>query len=195
MMLGKLRKAFAHLVDGGGAWLGKIPVCIKLLVVFLICSVLAGFSLSLFIFLFAGIQSFFFGWAWNDFWPAVSAVASCAAFCVALLALRSWRQQEKEKRILAWKSSILEYTYTLPYLDDKLSWPKDKIMIETIAGKFYDCIKCYMLMVEYIPEEKMERYKLIWTGLHDAHQAYCMNGGSGSDTKKVFIDAYLEKYL
>lgn len=97
--------------------------------------------------------------------------------------------------VLQWKADLVDYTYTLPYLDEYLVWPNDKDHIDRIAGKFYGCIKSYMLMIEYVEPEKLEFYKLIWTNVHAAHDAYVMKGGAKAATSEVFVNAYLNKFL
>lgn len=97
--------------------------------------------------------------------------------------------------VLQWKSDLVEYTYTLPYLKEQLLWPDDKEMIDKIAGKFYECVKSYMLMVEYVEPEKEEFYKLIWSGVHHAHDAYSMRRGTREAVKEVFVQAYLKKFI
>lgn len=132
---------------------------------------------------------------WGSLGDWVAGISGLFTFCVAFIAMNAWRVQERQRLVLQWKADLVDYTYTLPYLGEYLFWPRDKDDIDRIAGKFYGCIKSYMLMIEYVEAEKMEFYKLIWSQVHAAHDAYSMKGQAKSETNAVFVQAYLNKFL
>lgn len=125
----------------------------------------------------------------------MAGVSALLTFVAACVAMNAWRIQERQRLVLQWKADLLDYTYTLPYLKERLVWPDDKEMIDTIAGKFYRCIKSYMLMVEYVEPKKEEFYKAIWSEVHQAHDSYSMKRGTRTDVKDVFVKAYLKKFI
>ncbi len=136
------------------------------------------------------------GWAaFSALATAIAALSSLGTCFIALLALRSWKTQERERLTLLWKADILEYMYTLPYLKAHLTYPADSDMIGQIAGKFYNCIKSYMLMREYVPPKKFIFYQQWWDRLCNAHTDYCVHGKSKEMTSEVFASVYLQKFL
>ncbi|WP_336352975.1 hypothetical protein [Pseudomonas atacamensis] len=132
---------------------------------------------------------------WGSLGDWVAGVSALLTFLVACIAMNAWRVQERQRLILQWKADLVDYAWTLPYIKENLQWPADKDLIDKIAGKFYDCIKSYLLMIEYVEPEKQDYYKLIWSQVHDAHDAYIMKGATRTATKAAFVAAYLNKFL
>ncbi|WP_127650547.1 hypothetical protein [Pseudomonas koreensis] len=132
---------------------------------------------------------------WGSLGDWLAGVSALLTFIAACVAMNAWRIQERQRLVLQWKADLLDYTYTLPYLSEQLIWPRDKDHIDRIAGKFYVCIRSYMLMIEYVKPDRLEFYKRIWSQVHAAHDAYSMKGQSRAATNEVFVQAYLNKFL
>lgn len=132
---------------------------------------------------------------WGSLADWIAGVSAFFTFVVALKAMSVWRVQERQRLILQWKASLVDYTWTLPYVKEQLSWPDDKADIERMAGKFYECITRYFLMIEYLEPDQKESYKLIWSQAYHAHSGFITKGATKEDTKKAFVAVYSKQLL
>lgn len=132
---------------------------------------------------------------WGSLGDWVAGVAALLTFFVACIAMNAWRAQERQRLLLQWKADLVEYTNFLPYLKDTLSWPEDEKLVAQAAGKFYGCVKSYLLMIECVEPNRKEYYEAIWLEVCDAHNGYAVDGATRAETKEVFVKAYLNKFL
>ncbi|WP_312387716.1 hypothetical protein [Pseudomonas sp.] len=132
---------------------------------------------------------------WGSMGDWLAGLSALLTFVVACIAMNVWRIQERQRLVLQWKADLVDYTWTLPHLEDELIWPKDRDCIARISDRFYGCIRSYSLMIEYVKPDKHEFYEGIWDLVEAAHTAYIGGKATRHDTRKVFVEAYLNKFL
>lgn len=127
---------------------------------------------------------------WGSLGDWVAGISALLTFVVACVAMNAWRMQERQRLTLQWKADLVDYRNTLPYLKEVLTWPEDELHVQKAAGKFYECVKSYLLMIECVDQEKKGFYENLWVQFVEAHNAYVLNGAPRSHTAKVFEKVY-----
>jgi len=127
---------------------------------------------------------------------AITAVTGVLTLLVAWAALFSWRRQERQKAILAWKADLVDYAYGFPNLPVIWGYQTHKDEVDQAAERFYRCVKSYMVMRELVSRKRMKAYERIWRQAHFVHEKCTFEGQmTCAIARDLLSQAYLNDFL
>lgn len=138
-------------------------------------------------------------------WTIVSAIATCGAAIatafaaiVAIVAMRSWRVQEKHKAFQKYKMSLEVYRIALTILPSDFSPLNSSQQFSSSDKHRNDAInsftKCSEAWAGYSVHHISEEERKVWAALYSASNSYLYYGTNRANVEKPLWEAQQSKF-